>query len=133
MSWVGHAAVVQILLDNDAEANAQGGYYGHALQAASIEGRTPIVKMLLDMGVDVNAQGGQFGSALHATSEQGDAYSSGYRSRRQCARRTLQHRTTGSIMRRRYSNCKYSDGQRCRHKYARGILWHCTSAGISRT
>ena len=56
------------LLENGAEVNAQGGYYGNALQAASSGGHEGIVKVLLQKGAEVNAQGGLFGNALQAAS-----------------------------------------------------------------
>ncbi|PKK42316.1 hypothetical protein CI102_12421, partial [Trichoderma harzianum] len=46
--------------------NAQGGYYGNALQAAAQQGHDKIVQMLLDKGANVNAQGGEYGNALEA-------------------------------------------------------------------
>jgi hypothetical protein len=41
-----------------ADVNAQGGYYGSALLAASVNGHAKVVQMLMDAGADVNAQGG---------------------------------------------------------------------------
>jgi hypothetical protein len=38
----------RLLLDNKADVNAQGGYYGNALQAASIRGHEKVVQILLD-------------------------------------------------------------------------------------
>jgi ankyrin repeat protein len=67
-SFLGHDAVVQLLLDEDANVNAQGGDHGNALQAASVGGHTQVVKMLLDKGAKVNAQGGDYGNALQAAS-----------------------------------------------------------------
>ena len=58
--------MVQILLDNGADINAQGGRYSTALQAASAGGHNQVVQILLDNGADVNAQGGSFGNALQA-------------------------------------------------------------------
>jgi ankyrin repeat protein len=60
----GHEAVVKLLLDKGADVNAQGGYYGNALQAASSGGyKTPssgghkaVVKLLLDKGAHSNAE-----------------------------------------------------------------------------
>ena len=51
--------------------NAQGGYCGNALQAASDRGHDQVVQMLLDKGADVNAQCGIYGNALQAASEGG--------------------------------------------------------------
>ena len=45
--------LVQMLLDNGADVNAQGEEYGNALQAASSEGYDQVVQMLLDKGADV--------------------------------------------------------------------------------
>jgi hypothetical protein len=70
-SILGHNAVVQLLLNENADVNEQGGDYGNALQAASIRGYTHVVKTLLDRGANVNAQGGDFGNALQAASEGG--------------------------------------------------------------
>ncbi|RAR13708.1 ankyrin repeat-containing protein [Stemphylium lycopersici] len=67
----GHLDIVQLLLDADADVNAQGGYYGNALQAASWEGHEQIVKILLNEGAKVNAQGGEYGNALQAASLRG--------------------------------------------------------------
>ena len=67
----GLVSVVRRLLSEGADANAQGGQYGNALQAASSEGHEEIVRQLLDKGADVNAQGGQYGNALQAASYRG--------------------------------------------------------------
>jgi ankyrin repeat protein len=55
-----------MLLEKGADVNAQGGYYGNALQAASAEGKKEVVGMLLEKGADVNARGGLYGNALQA-------------------------------------------------------------------
>ncbi|KIL54578.1 hypothetical protein M378DRAFT_18753, partial [Amanita muscaria Koide BX008] len=67
----GAKEMVELLLDKGADVNAQGGFYGNALQAASNEGANNIVKVLLDKGADVNAQGGFYGNALQAASDIG--------------------------------------------------------------
>jgi len=59
---------VQILLDKGAEVNAQGGYYGNALQAALYRGYDQVVQILLDNGAEVNAQGENQSNALKAAS-----------------------------------------------------------------
>ncbi|KAL6898779.1 ankyrin repeat-containing domain protein [Trichoderma evansii] len=86
------ASLVPILLDNDADVNAQGGEFGTALQAACLEnpdivqllldhgadrpirnstsvcmwywGQSDSIQLLLDRGANVNADGGQYGTAL---------------------------------------------------------------------
>ncbi|KAF7510431.1 hypothetical protein GJ744_006710 [Endocarpon pusillum] len=65
----GNEAVLKWLLDVGAEVNAQGGYYGNALQEG---GNEKVVQMLLDAGADVNAQGGCCGNALQAASIRGN-------------------------------------------------------------
>ncbi|KAJ1329892.1 ankyrin repeat domain-containing protein 50 [Microdochium nivale] len=62
---------VQLLLDEGANVNAQGGYFGNALQAASSTGNQTVVQLLLDKGADVHAQGGFHNSALQAASSGG--------------------------------------------------------------
>ncbi|THU77000.1 ankyrin, partial [Dendrothele bispora CBS 962.96] len=60
--------ISNLLLDQGADVNAQGGDYGNALQAASVNENEGIVKLLLDHGAYVNAQGGFYGNALQAAS-----------------------------------------------------------------
>jgi ankyrin repeat protein len=50
-------------LDQGADINAQGGYYGNAFQAASSGGHQEIVKLLLGQGADVNVHGGEIDNA----------------------------------------------------------------------
>lgn len=42
-------------MDQGANANAQGGIYGNALQAASYQGHEKVVQQLLEKGADVSA------------------------------------------------------------------------------
>ena len=56
----------KLLLDNGADANAQGDYFGNALQIAAALGHIDTVRLLLDRGADVNASGGEYGTALQA-------------------------------------------------------------------
>ena len=66
---------VQLLLDQGADVNAKGGYYGNALQAAAVAsrwGNAEVIQLLLDKGADVQAHGGKYGSALHAAARVGN-------------------------------------------------------------
>ena len=64
--------VVQVLLDNGADINAQGGVFGNALQAVSTTSEhTDVICLLIDNGADVNMQGGEYGSALVAACSTG--------------------------------------------------------------
>jgi hypothetical protein len=67
----GNKEAAQMLLDQGADINAQGGHLGNALQVACYQGHKEIVQILLDKGADVNAQGGHLGNALHAASFSG--------------------------------------------------------------
>ena len=62
----GWQRMLKIILHNAADVNAQGGYFGNALQAAAYGGSKETVQLLLDAGADVHAQGGQYGNALQA-------------------------------------------------------------------
>jgi ankyrin repeat protein len=64
----GHCEAVNMLLDNEADVNAQGGEYGNALQAASDGGHEAVVKMLLDKGAYVDTLGGEYSSELQVAS-----------------------------------------------------------------
>jgi ankyrin repeat protein len=67
----GHTEVVNLLLNNGADVNAQGGKYGSALWAASRGGHEQVVELLLNNGADVNAQDRRYGGALQAASSGG--------------------------------------------------------------
>jgi hypothetical protein len=61
-SFLGLRLVVEDMLAKDKiYIDAQGGYYGTALQAASVAGHKEIVEKLLGKGADVDAQGGSMG------------------------------------------------------------------------
>ncbi|EWZ48989.1 hypothetical protein FOZG_04453 [Fusarium oxysporum Fo47] len=64
----GLAGAARDLMTEGANVNAQGGEYGNALQAASLNGNLRVVQLLLDNGADVNAEDGKYGNALHAAS-----------------------------------------------------------------
>jgi len=46
---------VKLLLDKGADVNAQGGYWGNALSAASFRSQKQVVKLLLNKGAIINA------------------------------------------------------------------------------
>ena len=60
----GHDKTIELLLSKGADVNAQGGFHGTALQAASYGGYDKTIELLLSKGTDVNAQGGPYGGAL---------------------------------------------------------------------
>ncbi|KAF4250945.1 hypothetical protein CNMCM8980_009584 [Aspergillus fumigatiaffinis] len=62
----GHEKIIQLLLENGADVNAQGG---SALLAASKEGHDKIIQLLLDHGADVNAQGGSASALLNSPAD----------------------------------------------------------------
>jgi hypothetical protein len=64
----GLTKVISLLFGTEVDVNAQGGYYGNALQAAIAEGHEQIAKLLLEQNADVNVQGGHYGNALQAAS-----------------------------------------------------------------
>ena len=70
-AFAGLLPVVWALIENGEDVNAQGGEFGNALQAASLEGHEAIVSMLLEKGADMSAQGGKYGNALQAASTGG--------------------------------------------------------------
>jgi ankyrin repeat protein len=58
--------VVKVLLDNNADVNAQGGHFCTALQAAARYGYLEMIDLLLNAGADANILGGAHGSAIKA-------------------------------------------------------------------
>jgi ankyrin repeat protein len=67
----GYYEVVKFLLDKGVNANTEGGFYGTALQAASVGGHKQVVELLLDNGAEVDAKAGHYDIALHAASANG--------------------------------------------------------------
>ena len=71
VSLGGEEKIAQVLIQHNANVNAEGGHYGNALQAASLWGREAIVRLLVDNHANVNAEGGYYGNALQAASQGG--------------------------------------------------------------
>ncbi|OBT97761.1 hypothetical protein VE01_05117 [Pseudogymnoascus verrucosus] len=74
-AYHGGDKIIKLLIQRGADVNAQGGYFGNALQAAASLGQQEeIVMLLLEHGADVNAQGGHYHTALlaalHGNSEE---------------------------------------------------------------
>ncbi|KAJ7434118.1 ankyrin repeat-containing domain protein [Mycena galericulata] len=67
----GYIEGARYLLEKGVNVNAQGGQFGNALQAASVDGNLDVVCLLLENGADVNAEDGYYGSALQAACHQG--------------------------------------------------------------
>jgi hypothetical protein len=67
----GLANLIQFLVDDWADANAQRGGYDSALYVAAAEGHVDIVRLLAERGAGVNAQGGRYGNALQAAALNG--------------------------------------------------------------
>ncbi|KAH8803296.1 hypothetical protein F5884DRAFT_903864 [Xylogone sp. PMI_703] len=61
----------KMLLENGANVNAKGGYYGNALQAAAYKGAVEMVMLLIKNGAHVSARGGRYATALLAATTQG--------------------------------------------------------------
>ena len=60
-----------MLLNNEANVNAEGEFLGTALQRAAFQVHTEVVKLLLNNEADVNAQNGHYGTALQAAALRG--------------------------------------------------------------
>ncbi|KAL9100680.1 MAG: hypothetical protein Q9163_003967 [Psora crenata] len=70
-SYKGHNKVVQMLLDNGADVNAQGGEYSNALQAASYRGHDKVVRLLVNHDAVVNWKDTQGRTPFHLASAGG--------------------------------------------------------------
>ena len=66
----GLSQVVEKIMPQIIDVNAQGGEYGSALQAASANGHEKMVRILVDAGADVNAQG-EYSNALQVATARG--------------------------------------------------------------
>ncbi|KAK1990129.1 ankyrin [Colletotrichum falcatum] len=71
VAYGGVICAVEEMLNNGADANAQGGAFGNALQAASFKGHNDIVQTLLDNGADAAIATKYRRTALHTASSNG--------------------------------------------------------------
>lgn len=69
---LGLSKMTELLLEQGADVNAQGGSYGNALTAASSEGHTAVAKLLINANANVNSICEFWGSPLCLASENGD-------------------------------------------------------------
>ncbi|KAK1763796.1 hypothetical protein QBC33DRAFT_596465 [Phialemonium atrogriseum] len=67
----GYEKIVHLLLERNADVDAEGEYYGTALQRASARGYEKLVQLLLERNANVNAKGGFYGTALQTASAEG--------------------------------------------------------------
>jgi ankyrin repeat protein len=67
----GFLEMVDLLLENGADVRVQGGIFGTALQAASMEGHDAVVQLLIEHGANVNIKTGIYGTSLQAASAKG--------------------------------------------------------------
>jgi ankyrin repeat protein len=68
---LGLGKITELLLDQGADVNAQGGACGNALTAASSEGHTAVAKLLINAGANVNSISEEWGSPLWSASHHG--------------------------------------------------------------
>lgn len=66
-----HWDLVQLLIDEGVDINAQSRIFGNALQIAILQNNLKAAKMLLDNGADIHAEGGEYGNALCMASLEG--------------------------------------------------------------
>ncbi|KAF3401910.1 Ankyrin repeat domain-containing protein 50 [Penicillium rolfsii] len=64
--------MTRALLDQGANPNTGGFYFGCAIQAAARRTTVELVQLLLDRGADINATGGYHGSALLGAAQYGN-------------------------------------------------------------
>jgi hypothetical protein len=70
-SLLGFTNVTEWLWKMGADINAEGGYFGNALQATAYRGHEAMARFLVENGANVNAEGGRFGNALLASTRNG--------------------------------------------------------------
>ncbi|KAK8171994.1 hypothetical protein BKA80DRAFT_261758 [Phyllosticta citrichinensis] len=59
--------ISELLIENGADVDAQGGFYGSAVQAAASVANEQGVRLLLEKGADPSLRGGKYGSELKAS------------------------------------------------------------------
>lgn len=69
---LGLVKITELLLDQGADVNAQGGVFGDALTAASSEGHTAVAELLINAGAWVDISGEEWGSPLYSASKYGN-------------------------------------------------------------
>lgn len=69
--WSSDQDTIHLLLDNGADVNAKGKWYGPPLCAAAHAGNKATFETLLQRGADVSIPGGKFGTALGAAAHGG--------------------------------------------------------------
>jgi ankyrin repeat protein len=68
---LGLEAVIKLLLKNEVNVNAKGGFHETAISAAAARGYKKIVELLLEAKADVNLQGGEHNTAFQAAAAEG--------------------------------------------------------------
>ena len=66
-----HTEIVQLLLTEGAQVNADRGHFGDPLQAAAFGGGLETVEFLLENGAVINTEHGEYGNALIAAAHRG--------------------------------------------------------------
>jgi ankyrin repeat protein len=69
---LGLSRITELLLDQGADVNAQGGVCGNALTAASFHGHTAVAELLINAGANINSIREVWGSPLYLASRYGD-------------------------------------------------------------
>ncbi|KAI9773654.1 MAG: hypothetical protein M1840_006928 [Geoglossum simile] len=115
MSLTGLVGIVRLLLENGADINASGGFYGNALQAASRKGHSQIVQQLLENRANANALGGHYGNALHAASYMGHG---------QIVKQLLKNGAKPNAPGGRYGNALQAASYMCHGRIVQQLLEH---------
>lgn len=64
-AYQGNVAIIQLLLDNDADINAKNKYCTTCLHCAAYMGHSGVVKFLIEKGAQVNVKKGDGDTPLH--------------------------------------------------------------------